>query len=376
MSKTKIPPKVTTALWVRAGGRCEYRGCNDELWEDNLTLAQMNRAYVAHIVADEPTGPRGDPQRSKMLAKDLSNLMLLCDTHHRLIDKEQVAEHPEPLLLEMKAEHETRIETLTAIQVERRTRLLVLQANIGDHKGHVALDNIRSAVLPAHYGLRDPLTIDLSTSALSEKDPGFWDTSARDIERQVQTRVAWKNGQSVEHISVFALAPMPLLMVLGRALGDKTAADIYQRHRDTQSWAWPSGMYAPLSISTVEPDGDWEGARDISIELSISDAIPATAIGAALPDIRVAAYALRAPKPSPTLVRAPQDVRDFGTTFQSLMSRIRSRHGEHCTLHMFPAIPVSLAVQLGRALLPKARAPIRVYDYDAKRQGFSYALTL
>jgi predicted restriction endonuclease len=90
----------------------------------------MNRAYLAHIVADEPRGPRGDPKRSRRLAKELANIMLLCDAHHRLVDKERVAEHPESVLLAMKAEHEERIETLTAIQVNRRTQILVFQANI------------------------------------------------------------------------------------------------------------------------------------------------------------------------------------------------------------------------------------------------------
>ena len=250
MSKTTIPAKVTTALWVQAGGRCEYRGCNVALWRDDLTLAKMNRAYLAHIVADQPGGPRGDPKRSRKLAKSLSNLMLLCDAHHRLVDKEKVAEHPESLLVDMKAEHEERIETITEIQANRRTRLLILQANIGGHKAVVAVDDARLAVLPSRYGLRDVLTIDLATSALTEKDPGFWETSARDVERQVETRIAWQNGHSAEHTSVFALAPMPLLIVLGRALGDKTAADVYQRHRDTQSWAWPSGTAAiPASPS-------------------------------------------------------------------------------------------------------------------------------
>ena len=44
----------------------------------------------AHIIADEPGGPRGHPVLSKQLAKELSNLMLLCLDHHRLIDVDAV----------------------------------------------------------------------------------------------------------------------------------------------------------------------------------------------------------------------------------------------------------------------------------------------
>ena len=53
--------------------------------------------------------------RSEQLKSELSNLMLLCDEHHRLIDKIDVAGHPEERLLGMKAAHERRMELLTGI---------------------------------------------------------------------------------------------------------------------------------------------------------------------------------------------------------------------------------------------------------------------
>lgn len=376
MSTTKIPIKIITALWVHAGGRCEYQGCNAALWRDELTLAQMNRAYVAHIIADEPRGPRGDPKLSRELAKELSNLMLMCDVHHRLIDKVEVAEHPVSRLREMKGEHEERIETLTAIQRHHRTQLVLLQANIGTNKDAVAADDARRAVLPERYPLHDVFTINLTGTALVEGDEGVFEAAANDIVRQVQNRIVWRNGLASEHLSVFALGPMPLLMAFGRALGDKTAADVYQRHRDTESWGWPAGTHAPLALHLVEPPAAMNGARHIAIELSVSSTIPETAIQAALGKKRFAAYSLRAPLRSTTLVRARDDVRAFGQQFQSLMETIRRRHGERCTLHLFPALPVSLAVQLGRVLLPKVHPPIVIYDFDAKGSGFSRALTL
>jgi hypothetical protein len=102
MSKTSIPEKIKTQLWTLSAGRCEYRGCNKPLWKDELSMAKMNNAYIAHIVADSPDGPRGNKKRSPILAKSFSNLMLMCDAHHRLIDKEDVDGHPESLLIEMK----------------------------------------------------------------------------------------------------------------------------------------------------------------------------------------------------------------------------------------------------------------------------------
>jgi hypothetical protein len=75
-----------------------------------LTQAEFNSAYIAHIIADKPTGPRGDAILSEQLKSDLSNLMLLCNVHHRLIDIADVDGHPADLLRAMKERHEQRIE--------------------------------------------------------------------------------------------------------------------------------------------------------------------------------------------------------------------------------------------------------------------------
>ena len=86
MSVSYIPETIEIRLWGKASGRCEYAGCNEPLWLDSLTQAEFNSAYIAHTIADKPTGPRGDPILSEQLKNDLSNLTLLCDVHHRLIN--------------------------------------------------------------------------------------------------------------------------------------------------------------------------------------------------------------------------------------------------------------------------------------------------
>src|SRR5687767_3628102 len=120
MAKTVIPTKIQVALWANAGGRCEYRGCNQELIGDLLAGREDGKfGFIAHIVADSADGPRGDSVRSPQLAKDLSNLMLLCGKHHKAIDVDFVADHPEPFLVDMKAEHEDRISIVTGIAEDR-----------------------------------------------------------------------------------------------------------------------------------------------------------------------------------------------------------------------------------------------------------------
>ncbi|MCD4689799.1 MAG: SAVED domain-containing protein, partial [Desulfuromonadaceae bacterium] len=51
-------------------------------------------------------------------------------------------------------------------------------------------------------------------------------------------------------------------------------------------------------------------------------------------------------------------------------------HGARAEIHLFPAIPASVAVKLGKLLLPKVDPPIHVYEYHQQQGGFNYALTV
>lgn len=44
--------------------------------------------HEAHIVAEEDDGPRGDPSMPVSERNAYPNLILLCPTHHTLIDKD------------------------------------------------------------------------------------------------------------------------------------------------------------------------------------------------------------------------------------------------------------------------------------------------
>jgi len=127
--RPSIAQGVQNELWARAAGRCEFRGCNELLYVDDLTKQRSNLATIAHIVAYSPEGPRGDPVRSEELQVDVRNLMLTCRVHGKVIDdRDEEAAYPESLLLEFKQEHESRICMLTGITEDAQTHVLLVQA--------------------------------------------------------------------------------------------------------------------------------------------------------------------------------------------------------------------------------------------------------
>jgi hypothetical protein len=47
-------------LWGKAAGRCEFSGCNRELWKSPVTQETSNIAEAAHIYAFSSDGSRGN----------------------------------------------------------------------------------------------------------------------------------------------------------------------------------------------------------------------------------------------------------------------------------------------------------------------------
>ena len=58
------------------------------------------------------------------------------------------------------------------------------------------------------------------------------------------------------------------------------------------------------------------------------------------------------------------------------MDKIKSTHGHNTTLHIFPAVPVSVAIEIGRTWMPKADMAMVLYDEIKERNGFVKAINM
>ena len=236
-------PSVTTLLMLcaRAGGRCEFEGCNRVLFRDDITLHEFNDTNVAHIVAASPDGPRGDPKRSHELSDKIENLMLVCLEHHKLIDsKKLVSLYPEERLVKMKQCHERSMELVGEALCHDPSYLLLFTSPIkGRQKVTISKNKAVSAILSEKRPEKpDPDYIHVECE-YSYHDPEYWKYTAGSLERQFRERIdniVVQNPQA--HFSVFPIAPIPLIVKLGYLMGDKIQSDVYQKRRHPDRWEW------------------------------------------------------------------------------------------------------------------------------------------
>ena len=357
-------------LWARASGRCQYAGCNACLIGD-LISGNEDRTFgfVAHIVADSPSGPRGDAVRSFLLSDDVNNLMLLCHVHHKLIDVDQVGQHPETRLLAMKAAHEDRIALVSAIQVDRASHVLRYAAHIGSHESPVAYEHISAAMVPDRYPAEGRRTIDIELRGMDRRDDdaAFWKIQRDNLQSQFARKVTERiEGREIQHLSVFALAPQPLLIELGRLLGDIVPADVHQLHRDPKGWCWAEDG-TPMVFSLRQPNQrDGRVALVLALSATVNDARVFEVLGP-----NVAIWAIEAANPHNDVMRRRGDLAEFRRRIRSVFNDIKAFHGEHEVIHLFAAMPVSAAVEVGRAWMPKADLPLGLYDQNRRVKGFA-----
>ena len=373
MSKTDIPEKVKIRLWGKAGGRCQYEGCNDRLWLDELTKAEFNVAYIAHIIADSPAGPRGEVILSERLKTDISNLMLMCDKHHRLIDKENVEGHPVYRLQEMKREHEKRIDIQTSIQCNKKSHMILFGANIGEHNVVLNWNMAALAMVSQKRFPAENRAIELGLKNSVFMDHEAWQIERENLRRQfvewVKPRIA--SGECA-HFSIFALAPMPLLIEFGRLLNDISAAKVYQLHREPQDWKWQDSEVDDFDYTIVEPD---EMYKVVALNLSLSATIDNARITTVLGD-ECSIWKITVSEPGNDFLTNSAQLTIFRVRFRDLLKRIKDKHGENTIIHIFPAVPVSVAVEIGRVWMPKADLIMRIYDHNRKLGGFNVAFDI
>ena len=369
-----IPENTRCMLWGLAGGHCEFTGCPKLLLEHDVTSMQVNLAEVAHVVAFSEDGPRGAGDRPKDVHA-LDNLMLLCAGCHKVID-EKPDDFTREMLRNYKRNHEARIRHLTSLAPDMGTTVVQLKAGIAARTVDIPVSHVYEAVSPRWPVTRQGHVIDL-TQVNVESDAGS-KAAADKIDDEMST--LYRPGMDADktrHISLFALAPIPILMHLGSRLSDKVAIDFYQRHRDVgvTPWMWRNDK-APVEFDVKTMQAGTTKDK-VALVVSLSGTVARASLPKTIDDaFHVYELTLKDTTPNPDFLRSREDLDRFRQRYRLFLAELEKAHGQIADLHVFAAVPAPVGVVLGHDLLPKAHPALLAYDFDRTAGGWALKLRI
>jgi len=372
-----IKRTVERELWARAAGRCQFSGCNRLLYKSQVTQETVNISEKAHIYSFSEKGPRGwGPFKSHPEnLNNVSNLMLMCHDCHKTIDQDKEGQQYSAILLQQwKREHELRIAIVTGIASDKKSHVVFYAANIGEQTSPIDRTDAMEAMFPNRYPAEENPTLLSMTCSHEDKKPEFWATEEahlnRAFSRDIQPRI---DEQSPSHFSLFAMAPIPLLIQLGTLFTDKIDVDVYQPIRKPKTWKWQ--QYPEGFEFNINKPATYEYPPVLI--LSLSDRVVHERINSILgEEVSIWELTVNEKFIGNDLIRSQAQLPLLRSAIRKIMVEVKDKHGFDACLSIFPAIPISCAIEMGRARMPKADMPWVIYDQNRKVGKFIKAITL
>jgi len=358
VKREDVKDSVRNALWARTAGRCTI--CNRRLLGDSRTyMHSVLLAELAHNVGavGGARSPRGSAKNGSIDTEAEENLLLLCHDCHRIIDHpDHIDLFPPEKLREIKETFERRIEMVTENGGLTRTAALRVGSMIRGSLAMASQREVAETLLAVNYlGLVETQRSGDFTCRINGAagDRGYWDAGQQSIEDTLNLVQQAVVSGDVEHISVFAIAPIPLLVYLGWHLDDKTPTRIFQKHRDQfVGWSW-AGQAEPVDFE-VSATAPQDGVRDVVLVCAITsevnlDRLPDEIADAPRVEIRPAGVA-----PGATLMSHEQSLINFATQWRAALATAESQYLGAKRWHLVVSGPVTVAIEAGRAIMRDA----------------------
>lgn len=378
-----IPDEVARRVWIAAGGRCTF--CNKNLVQDEVTGQEILIGQLAHVVgwSTSKGSPRGDDQLPPGNRNTAENLMLICYDQHHVIDHRSMWDvYDADTLRRMKRQHEATISKLTALRDSNKSTVLRLVGDIASAPVHLSRRAVASALLDrdlfpdyALLGLDAEFEVDLR--GLAGHDDGtelYWKTAESQIAESGERLRALVAKGAIHHLSVLALARIPILVALGAAIGEGIQVDLYPTRRTgAEGFGWTPGIPTARFASTIAWRGDNPGP--VAVAVSISGSVDIDAVvrevgeGATIYQIGLAEG-----REGAEVICSQESVDNFTRAWRDLLAKVEADHPAVRSIDVFPAVPVVAAVAMGRALMRAGHPGLRIYDLSHRSGCYEYAL--
>jgi hypothetical protein len=362
-----------TIVWIKSGGRCAI--CNRYLLNENFGDV-VPVGENAHIVgrSTEPGSPRGDAPLPESERDNPENLVLLCREQHKIIDKKTLL----PLftvkeLTQIKERHEARIYHLTNLDGTRETAVIRFLAKV--RGSVVSIDRSEAAKATVASENRFPFYpisptkdgVEIDCQSLANEGSETYYAAAKEmISEEIKIFYEAVRKSTIKHISVFAFARIPLLVYLGKVLDDTVSVSVYQRHRQTEDWLWDNNT--PTIDFQVSSKKEIKAATEAVLIVNVSGTVNLDEIPSELDNFSVFSIDPAGDVPYTDTIRNQASLKNFENLFRKFLGQLEQTNKQIQRLHLFLAVPVSVAVTIGRVINLDVAPNLTLYEIvDQKR---------
>jgi len=349
-------------LIADSGGMCSFPGCGEKLiykYDDGTFVKIIE---ICHIIGESSKGPRGHPKKSELMAKDQENIILLCGKHHKIIDNND-REYPVATLKLMKENHKKWVnERLNGLK-EAVWTLIIHSGNV---TGTGALTLDKELIFHDFYGTH----IIAETEEIKIKE--FLTKTKNWLDYKGKQEDWWqKFNNQVNKPKKFLICSInfiPMVIHLGYLIHDTFPLEIYQYHREENTWRWKTldnseakHEFFLIEITDTKDSNIQEIALSISISGTIHDDDIFDLVGNNIKIIKI-----KVNEPDRTWLKYKEQLIDFQNKFINVIDTLVQQYRNLKEIHLFLAGPTPIAFIIGGSLNPTIHPRFTLYNYFTK----------
>ena len=215
-----------------------------------------------------------------------------------------------------------------------------------------------------------PSRVDLSIKnfPIQPDSKEFWSYAQEALVAEFNKRVLafLDDGYAVD---LYALAPIPLLVLLGNLFANRPNINIFQLKKVPSSFAWEdNGEKLKITVTKIP---DTFTSDEVALSMSFSCEVNKENIFKIIGD-KIPLIEMSIKDPFDDFLRAKNQLNEFLMEYRKVKSSLVSKGIKR--IHLFAAIPIAFAIGIGQAYNPNYDPDIITYDF---RKGvYSKAITI
>ena len=355
-------------LWMVSGGICSFEGCTKRLISSTDGLL-TNTGIKAHIIGHKKGAARHEHMEeygyTYETLEDVSNLMLMCYKHSKLIDdKHTRAQFPPDMLFKMKEDHKKWVASWS--ELKKKNSIALIHKKLGPPITDIEYEGEAPYILLEAVEEQNEF-VDFTSEG--------WEKGKKENKQLAMKFSERLRDREVDAAEIFPLSPIPLLIHMGFLLTDTLTLSIYQFDREKQVWVNNQPAEKKKTAIHFVEDSRIEGEKELVLLVSVSGLVKLNDAEEALK--RNFDYlSLTIDNPSVKRILYHEEVKSIQSRLKGLVEQLIQQQ-DYEKIHLFYAGPAGLAIEIGRGINPRMWGEVCLYQYDRRTQPrYSNALSL